>query len=59
MKYCEPGGLYRMEIDMMVAGELQDQISEASDKSQGTKSGSKDANSKWEKRKQKRAKRNA
>lgn len=59
MKYCEPGGAYRLELDLAVACEIQDQIGEATEKAKGKKSsGSKDARSKWEKRKQKRAKRN-
>ena len=59
MKYCEPGGAYRLELDLAVAAEIQDQIGEATEKAKGKKSsGSKSARSKWEKRKQKRAKRN-
>jgi hypothetical protein len=45
-------------MDMTVAGEMQDQISEASERAQGKgKGGSADARSKWQRRKQKRAKR--
>lgn len=43
---------------MVVAAEMQDQIAAASEKAQSRKGGgSKNARSKWEKRKQKRAKR--
>jgi len=50
MKYCEPGGAYRMELDL---------IGEATQKAKkGKKAGSKSARSRWEKRKQKRAKQN-
>ncbi len=59
MKYCEPGGAYRLELDLAVACEIQDQIGEATEKAKkGKKGGSKSARSAWEKRKQKRAKRN-
>ena len=58
MKYTEPNGLYKMEIDMVVAAEMQDQIAAASEKAQSRNGdGSKNARSKWQKRKQKRAKR--
>lgn len=57
MKYSEPGGGYRMELDLAVACEIQDQIKEATDKAKNNKkAGSADARSAWEKRKQKREK---
>lgn len=56
MKYSEPGGGYRMDLDLAVACEIQDQIKEATDKAKNKKAGSADARSAWEKRKQKREK---
>ena len=59
MKYCEPNGYHRVELDLAVACEMQDQIGEATDKAKKkSTAGSKSARSRWEKRKQKRAKRN-
>jgi len=55
IKYCEPGGYYRMELDLAVAAEMQDQIGEAAERAKKKKNtGSKDARSAWAKRKQKR-----
>ena len=31
-RYCEEGGFYRMELDMAVALEINDQVKEATDK---------------------------
>jgi len=42
-KYSEEYGLSSMMLDLLVAGEIQDQVSEASDKAQKGKKKPKDA----------------